>query len=189
LENPLDLNNKMPLPGISRANFLANNVSSYDKGAFWGDGKHVKKHHSQATDFIQTAKYRNGSRLLTCSACHDVHAPGTDRRQLSGTSDNALCTGCHTTANDVAAHMIAKTGTNMGTGTLCIQCHLPKTAKSGSGSPTTTFIGQAGTKYFQNDISSHLFDVPLKTAVSATNTMPIAYTNACGACHNSSRLP
>lgn len=188
-ENPLDKSNKMPLPGISRPNFLANNVSSYDTSAFWADGKHVKKHHSQATDLIQTAKYRNGTKLVTCSGCHDVHAPGTDRHQLSGTSDNKLCISCHTTTNDIAAHMTVKTGSNMGTGTLCVDCHVQKTAKSGSGSPTTTFIGQSGTKYFQNDISSHRFDVPLKTAVSATNAMPIAYTNQCGACHNASRLP
>lgn len=193
VESPLDLNNKMPLPGISRAAYLASYVVRHDAssaaGDLWGDGKHSKKHHQQATDFIQTAKYRNGTQLLTCSNCHDVHAPGTERHQLSGTSDNGLCISCHTTTNDVAAHMIAKTGSNMGTGTLCIQCHVQKTAKSGSGSPTTTFIGQSGAKYFQNDISSHFFDVPLKTSVSATNAMPIAYTNVCGACHNSSRLP
>ena len=190
LENPLDKNNKMPLPGISRADFLANNISSYENsGAYWADGKHAKKHHGQATEFIQTKKYRNGTKLTTCASCHSVHVPGTDRHQISGASDSTLCISCHATTKDIGAHMIAKTGFNMGPTTQCIQCHMQPTAKSGSGSPTTLFTGISGTKYYQNDINSHLFDVPLKSSVSATNAMPVAYANPCGSCHNSSRLP
>lgn len=191
MEAPLDLNNKMPAPGISRAQYLASNVARHDAvpADLWADGKHSKKHHQQATDFIQTKKYRNGTQLTTCASCHDVHAPGTDRHQLSGTSDNTLCISCHATTGDIATHMTAKTGFNMGPSTLCIQCHVQKTAKSGSGSPTTLFTGASGVKYFTNDISSHRFDVPLRSSVSATNTMPIAFTNECGVCHNPGRLP
>lgn len=189
LENPLDKNNKMMLPGTSRASFLANNIVGYDTTAFWGDAKHAKKHHSQATEFIQTKKYRNGTKLLTCASCHDLHAPGTDRHQMSGTSDNTLCLSCHSTKTDLKTHMDATTGYNMGTGTLCIQCHLQKTAQSGSGSPTTTFKSPSGQEYFHNDISSHMFDVPLRSSISASNKMPIAFTNECGVCHNPVRLP
>jgi len=191
-ENPLDKNNKMMLPGTSRASYLANNVVRHDADStsdMWGDAKHAKKHHQQYTDFIQTKKYRNGTQLTTCANCHNLHAPGTDRHQLSGTSDNSLCLSCHTAMKDLKAHMDAKTGYNMGTGTLCIQCHLQKTAKSGSGSPTTTFKSPSGQEYFHNDISSHLFDVPLYSGISASNKMPIAFTNACGICHNPVRLP
>jgi len=189
LENPLDKNNKMMLPGTSRASFLTNNVVGYDSTAFWGDKTHAKKHHSQATEFIQTKKYRNGTMLMTCASCHNLHAPGTDRHQMSGTSDNSLCLSCHSSKKDVKAHMDATTGYNMGTGTLCIQCHLQKTAQSGSGSPTTTFKSPSGQEYFHNDISSHMFDVPLRSSISASNKMPIAFTNACGVCHNPVRLP
>lgn len=189
LESPLDKNNQMMLPGTSRADFLKNNVSTYDTTAFWADSKHAKKHHSQATEFVQTKKYRNGTKLTTCASCHDVHAPGTDRHQLSGTSDNKLCLSCHTTKTDLKAHMDATTGYNMGAGTLCIQCHLQKTAQSGSGSPTTAFKSPSGQEYFHNDISSHMFDVPLKSSISANNKMPIAFTNECGICHNPVRLP
>jgi len=188
-ENPLDKNNKMMLPGTSRANFLANNVSSYDTSAFWGDNVHAKKHHSQATEFIQSKKYRNGTQLTTCASCHDVHAPGKDRHQLNGASDNKLCLSCHSTKNDLKVHMEATTGYNMGPGTLCIQCHLQKTAQSGSGSPTTVFKSPSGQEYFHNDISSHRFDVPLRSGISASNKMPIAFTNECGICHNPVRLP
>lgn len=189
LENPLDKNNKMPMPGISRANFLANNVVSQDSSAYWADGKHNKKHHMQAADFIQTAKYRNGTKLMTCASCHDVHAPGTDRHQLSGTSNNTLCLSCHESKKDLKVHMVTTTNYDMGAGTLCIQCHVTKTAKSGSGSATTTFKSPSGQEYFQNDISSHLFDVPLYKSVSASNKMPVPFTQECGICHNAVRLP
>ena len=192
-ENPLDANNKMPRPGISRADFLANHVKKQDNSAYWADGQHVKKHHEQVQDFVQSNKYRNGSKLMACSNCHDVHAPGPDtvRHQLrSSYSDNTLCLSCHATEiTDIVTHMMAKTGFNMGAGTSCVDCHMPKTAKSGSGSPFTKFVGLSGKSYYQNDIASHRFDVPMKTAVSATNQMPIAYTNACGACHQPGNLP
>jgi mono/diheme cytochrome c family protein len=82
--------------------------------------------------------------------------------------------------------MTAKTGASMGAGTRCIQCHNPKTASSGAGSNPTTPVtgGTSATKYYQGDISSHLFDVPPKTSVSSTNAMPVPYTNNCGVCHN-----
>jgi predicted CXXCH cytochrome family protein len=193
-DSPLDNTNKMMVAGTSRAAFLAGNTSRHDAsstaGDFWADNTHSKSHHQQYTDFIQTAKYRNGSRLSTCYSCHDPHAPGTDRHQMSGTSNNSLCLNCHTTVTDVVAHMTAKTGASMGAGAKCIQCHNPKTASSGAGSnPTTPAIGgTSGTRYYQGDISSHLFDVPPKTSVSPTNAMPVPYTNNCGVCHNYSSL-
>jgi predicted CXXCH cytochrome family protein len=194
-DSPLDNTNKMMVAGISRAAFLAGNTSRHDAsstaGDFWADNTHSKSHHQQYTDFIQTAKYRNGSQLLTCYSCHDPHAPGTDRHQMSGTSNNNLCQSCHTTVTDVVAHMTAKTGTSlMPADTKCIQCHNPKTSSSGAGSNPTTPVtgGTSATKYYQGDISSHLFDVPPKTSVSPTNAMPVPYTNNCGVCHNYSSL-
>lgn len=190
VEALLDVNMKQMKPGTSRADFLVNNTTRNDASSadgMWADGKHSKKHHQQYTDFIQTKKYRNGTALKTCANCHDVHAPGTDKHQLSGTSNNSLCISCHATV-EVVAHMTAKTGTSMGTSTLCIECHATKTAKSGSGSPTPGMTGASGTKYYQNDISSHRLDVPLKTSISSTNAMPIPYTSGCGSCHSNSGL-
>ena len=190
VEALLDGGLKQMKPGTSRASFLAGFTSRNDASAadgMWADGKHSKKHHQQYTDFIQTKKYRNGTALKTCANCHDVHAPGTDKHQLSGTSNNNLCTSCHTTVV-VVAHMTAKTGFNMGAGTLCIQCHSTKTAKSGSGSPTPGMTGASTTRYYQGDISSHLLDVPLKTSISPTNAMPIPYTNGCDGCHSNAGL-
>jgi len=189
VEALLDSNLKQMKPGTSRADFLINNTSAARNDAkigdgLWADGKHSKKHHQQATDFIQTKKYRNGTSLKTCANCHDVHAPGTDKHQLSGTSDNSLCASCHTTI-EVVAHMKDKAGFNMGTNTKCIDCHSTKTAKSGSGNPFPGMTGASGAKYYQNDISSHRLDVPLKTdATPTTGPMPVPYTSGCGYCHS-----
>ena len=192
-DSPLDQNNRMMVAGTKRADFLANNTSRHDASAsagdLWGDGLHSKSHHQQYTDFIQTAKYRNGGKLLTCASCHDLHGPGSDRHQLSGTSDNTLCASCHGEVV-LADHQVAKTGANMGAATKCIDCHVTKTSSSGAGSnPTSPTVGgTSGTKYYQGDISSHRFDVPSKAATSSTNPMPVPYTNNCGLCHNLSTM-
>jgi predicted CXXCH cytochrome family protein len=189
-DSPLNPQNKMMIAGTSRADFLAQNTSRHDASAaagdFWGDGKHSKSHHQQYTDFIQTPKYRNGSKLMTCTGCHDPHGPGSDRHQLTGTSNNSMCTSCHTTVS-LSAHMTAKTGFDMGSGTKCIDCHNTKTSSSGAG---TVAKMKGTTQLFHGDISSHRFDVPLKSsATPTTDPMPVPYTNSCGGCHNMNTLP
>ena len=188
VEALLDVNMKQMKPGTSRADFLANYTSRNDAttaDGVWGDGKHSSKHHQQATDFIQTKKYRNGSTLMSCasSSCHDVHQPTDTRHQLTkSVSDNSLCLSCHASIS-ITAHMTTKAGYDMGPNATCISCHATKTAKSGSGSPTPGMIGVSGTAYYQGDITSHLLDVPKKSAVSPANKMPVPYTNGCGGCH------
>jgi hypothetical protein len=74
-----------------------------------------------------------------------------------------------------------------------------KTAKTGSGefgfllsAPTGTAADSTET-YFENDITSHVFDVPGKTNVGVAgvvpqSAMPIPYTQACATCHDPSLL-
>ncbi|MEW6018517.1 MAG: cytochrome c3 family protein [Pseudomonadota bacterium] len=173
-DGPLNADNKTMPAGTSRADFLANFTSRHDaaSGDMWTDGLHSKSHHQQYTDFIQTSMYRNGSQLETCSSCHNNHGPGTDRHQLSGTSDDTLCKTCHASV-DSSDHQIEKSGYDMGAS--CIECHNVKISSSGAGTnPTGT--------YPHGDISSHLFDVPTKAQVGSAK-MPVPYTNTCGACH------
>ncbi|NCP77893.1 MAG: hypothetical protein GW833_01715 [Desulfuromonadales bacterium] len=170
----LNLSDKMMKPGTSRADYLANNTSRHDATTsnFWADGLHSKSHHQQYTDFIKSSMYRNSSELMTCTSCHDVHTPGTDRHQLNGASDNTLCLSCHASVVS-GPHQEAKTGSSLHSGApaKCIECHNVKTAKSGAGASNPLNGG---------DISSHVFDVPL----AATDAMPIPHNNTCGGCHN-----
>jgi hypothetical protein len=188
-DSPLNAQDKMMVAGTSRADFLAEHTTRNDAntGDFWGDGLHSKSHHQQYTDFIQTPKYRNGAELLTCASCHNIHGPGTDRHQLSGIADSSLCATCHAEVV-IADHQVAKTGFNMGASTQCIDCHATKTAFSGAGTnPTTAKTGgTSGKVFYHGDITSHRFDVPLKT--ESSTGMPVPYTNNCGLCHNLSGL-
>jgi hypothetical protein len=186
---PVDANNRMMRAGTSRADFLASNTSRHDAASsdLWTDGKHAKSHHQQYTDLIQTKKYRNGSRLLTCANCHDPHGPGTDRHQLSGVSDNSKCQGCHTDKS-VSGHQTTYATSSMGSSVTCILCHNTKTSTSGAGLNQTASEGKtggtSGTVYLQGDITSHLFDVPTQDLVP----MPVPFTNPCGGCHDMSSL-
>ena len=198
-ETPMDSEGHMMRAGASRQEFLANFVSKLDDG-LWdtdkGDGKHSKKHHQQASDFIKSTKYRNASDLLTCASCHDPHGKDGLENQLRDTLDSAqsgegLCMACHsatfpagaTLAAREQAHYASNGIANIGMGDIgCTDCHMPKTAKSGSGLKQATI---AGVTYYSGDISSHLFDVPLRSSIAtkAGDMMAIAYTNTCGACH------
>ena len=198
-ETPMNASGRMPVAGISRADFLANHVSKFDDG-MWdtvkGDGKHSKKHHQQVTDFLRSGKYRNDTHLITCSSCHDSHGKTQQKHQLRGAEDNTatgegFCMSCHgatfpagaTFTDRMRAHYklygvpdVAKPNTT------CVQCHMPKTAKSGAGRVGLT---AGGTTYYHGDISSHVFDVPKKAAIAtkASDMMPIPYTDACAICH------
>lgn len=194
-DQPVNADNKMMVAGTSRADYLTNYTSRNDSntGDMHADGIHSKSHHQQYTDFIQSSKYRNGSKLLTCASCHDLHKPGTDRHQLSGATDGSMCVSCHTTV-ETAAHTVAKVGVDHAVALAqaqCIQCHNPKTANSGAGINQTAneaFVGSDGKARLHGDISSHIFDVPNKTLA-----MPVAYTapkainspqGKCGLCHS-----
>jgi len=201
-ETPFGAGLMLMKAGTSRADFLKSYVSKLDDGQ-WdtakGDGKHAKKHHQQASDFIKTAKYRNGNMLLTCASCHAPHGDTDEPHQLKAKLDKAtdgagLCTSCHdaklpagaTFSARVQAHYKAKGIADIAMGNIsCTQCHMPTTAKSGSGTAGATI---SGTTYYLGDISSHLFDVPKKASIptKASDMMSIPFTNACGTgCHSS----
>lgn len=122
----------------------------------WPDG-HSKKHHQQFIDYKLSAHYGTG--FVTCTSCHNVHEPDAD-------FTNETCTGCHGAIGaDLAAH------TRHATDKLCIDCHMPFTAKSA----------------IAYDIRSHAFDI-ISPQVSMdnfladpTNVIPNSCMN--GGCH------
>lgn len=203
---PLDAAGNFPPPGISRDEFLANYTSR--KGAalsdFWDDQLHSKSHHQQYTDWLRSSHARNGEKLVACSHCHEAHGPDNApyRGFLKHDPDDPnsmLCQECH--AIDVSEHTEEYTGDNMtGSGTACVECHMPKTAKTGAGryglllGTPTGASSDANIVYWENDISSHLMDVPSKWSKGVASTqpgkaMPTPYTNRCGTCHDPSALP
>jgi predicted CXXCH cytochrome family protein len=191
-DQPVSKENKMLKPGISRNEYLANHTTREDAAQknFWPDGLHSKAHHQQGTDFIKSKKYRNGSRLVICTDCHDPHGMTEVKHQLRmevRDAKNTLCTSCHTALSDVTKHTEAKVG--MGhTDIHCVDCHNNKTMQTGAG------LGKGlakkdGKNYWMNDITAHTFDVPRKDNVGVKGVepgkaMPIPYTNACGKCHD-----
>lgn len=212
-EQPLNAQGQFAPPGISRGEFLDEYVTQDgpSQSSFWPDFAHSKSHHQQYSDFIKSPHYRNPYRLLSCSSCHDMHGPtasssgGPDYPRAlvedPDAPDSPLCMRCHGAfVPTTPEHTLELLGVAHGAATAaCVDCHMNKTAKSGSGnygyllSPPTGTPADSTETYFQNDITSHLFDVPRKTnagveGVEPQSAMPIPYTQACGTCHDPSSL-
>jgi hypothetical protein len=193
-DSPVNTQGLMMLAGTSRATFLASYATSQLDGAgsdyFADPAKHSKSHHQQYSDFIRGKMYKNDRYLMTCADCHDPHKRENRAQLRHDPTDNvAACGGaaCHATqTGNLTSHLLTVFPQSGGfkQGAKCIDCHMPKTAKTGAGTPG---ILVGSDQYWENDISSHLFDVPPKTSSKKTSPgfdMPTAYTRACGAaCH------
>lgn len=205
-DHPLSADSEFPLPGLSRGEYLADYVSRAGpaEGSFWADFTHSKSHHQQTPDFIKSAHYRNERHLLACSTCHDMHGGTGYRHGLIAdpdAPDSPLCMICHgKNVGGTAEHTTAALGVTHGPATsTCVNCHMVKTAKTGSGrygflldTPDGT-SGDTSLTYFENDITSHVFDVPGMDnvgvqGVEPASAMPIPYTNSCGTCHDPSQF-
>lgn len=204
-DHPLNAMDEFPEPGISRATFLSEYVSRKgpSESNFWPDFEHSKSHHQQAPDFVRSRHYRNPSQLLTCFDCHNMHGgTGFDHGLVADpdAAESPLCMSCHEpTIVSTAAHTEPLLGfAHGGFVASCVECHMTKTAKTGAGnygfqlSPPTGTAADEDTAYFENDITSHLFDVIPRTAIQGVqpqSAMPVPYTNRCGTCHDPSSLP
>ncbi len=203
---PLNGADEMARVGTSRADFLANFTTRKgpDVKDLWNDNLHSKSHHQQYSDLLKSPKHRNDRLLVVCSDCHDAHGYATFEHHLLWSQDNSgsggLCHRCHEV--DLQPHMLALTGdTHAGGSTRCIDCHTPKTAKTGAGEtgillgvPNGTSTDETIVDY-QNDVTSHLFmDIPKKTHQDVageipSRAMPIPFTRSCGQpCHNAGGL-
>jgi hypothetical protein len=200
-----DVNNFAP-PGISRAEYLANYVSSKGPGAssFSSDGQNMNGGHEGIAfdNWMESKHSRNKTRMVACHDCHDAMGDSPYRYSLKGDPDSStdgLCNQCHTSVN-VNEHVTEKTGAPMtGTGMLCRNCHMPRVGKGGAGRPglilgtPTGLSSDANIMYWENDQSSHLFEPPNKFNAGVAGkkpgyAMPVPYTNSCGTCHDASKL-
>jgi len=208
-DHPLNVDDEWPLPGISRQDYLAEHTTrpGPKSSSYWTDFEHSKSHHQQGPDLVRSAHYRNPYELVTCFSCHDMHGPAANDipwslRADPTDTDTALCQDCHEPyIGTTAEHTEEVLGVSHGGFVVsCMDCHMTQTAKTGAGeygylaaAPTGT-SADADTTWFQNDVSSHSFDVPGKDTVGVIgvtpgSAMPIPYTNRCGTCHDPSTLP
>jgi hypothetical protein len=195
-DQPINKDNRMLTPGISRNEYLVNHTSREDAAQkdFWPDGVHSKSHHQQATDMIRSKHYVNETQTLTCSSCHDTHgATGLKHQVLLPVRDgkDSMCASCHKV--DMKEHTTKTVGEPHTKKIACVDCHMTRTMQTGAGLGKG-LEAKEGKHYWMNDITSHLFDVPRITnkgvkGVEAGKAMPIPYTNACGAaCHEVEKM-
>jgi len=153
-------------PGRSLAKYKM--VAPFELGhethEFYANGA-AKKNRSQGNEFVHSMMGRHG---ITCINCHDPHTLQPTAQKNSG---NALCMKCHSFDSiigphekDLTAHTHHKAGSK---GSLCVECHMPKTGKHTGKSPLT--------------VRSHLFGF-VTPAQTLKYGMP-KETNACYACH------
>jgi len=136
---------------------------------FWANGA-AKKNRTQGNEYIHDRMYKHG---ITCINCHDPHKLTNTAQKPQG---NKACMKCHSFGSLIGPHQdTLEQHTHHkedSKGSLCIECHMPKTARHTGKSPLT--------------VRSHLFTFtyPAQTKAYA---MP-AETNACYACHKNKTL-
>ena len=195
-DQPLNKDNRMLTPGISRNEYLVNHTTREDaaQADFWADGVHSKSHHQQGTDLVRSRHYANELQTLTCSSCHDVHGDSGLKHQLKKPvrdGKDTLCASCHKV--DLKKHTTKTVGEAHTDKIACVDCHMPKTMQTGAGLGKGIAAAD-GKHYWMNDITSHLFEVPRTgndavKGVDPGKAMPIPYTNSCGAkCHKAEKI-
>jgi len=101
--------------------------SVYD---LWADG-FAHKNRVQGNTFVQSKMHRYG---VSCFTCHDPHGSRNTSFTLKSVETNSLCLTCHGENCPHAAfkaHISEHTRhTATGPGSICIECHMPKTGKN-----------------------------------------------------------
>jgi len=136
---------------------------------FWPNGA-AKKNRTQGNEYVHDAMYQHG---ITCINCHDPHTLTNTAKKPQG---NSACMKCHSFGSVIGPHQktIAQHTHHKADskGSLCIECHMPKTGKHTGKSPLT--------------VRSHRFAFTYP-AETKSYGMP-AETNACFACHKDKTL-
>ena len=199
---PDDASGAFMLPGHTRSEFF----STYTNGQYDTNlgsdlltdrDQHSNSHHQQGSDFVRSTHYKNRTHLLTCASCHDMHGTDYTRGLIASQDDNSICASCHSDkTSDLTGHTGDVLGVSTDMGARCVDCHMNKYAKTGSGRPGNGNTTGVSDGYWENDVTSHLFKVPLKSVSTASGTflvlgvdqasvtMPIPFTDSCASCHD-----
>jgi predicted CXXCH cytochrome family protein len=131
---------------------------------FYANGA-AKKNRTQGNEFVRSIKAKHG---ITCINCHNPHSLTPTAEKNSG---NKLCMKCHSFGSligphqkDLSSHTHHKPNSK---GSLCVECHMPKTGRHTGKSPIT--------------VRSHLFGFTTPKETELYGMPP--KTNACYACH------
>jgi len=135
---------------------------------FYANGA-AKKNRTQGNEFVHSMKGKHG---ITCINCHNPHTLEPTAQKNSG---NALCMKCHSFNSPIGPHQnTLQEHTHHkadSKGSLCVECHMPKTGRHTGKSPIT--------------VRSHMFGFTTP-AETLKYGMP-QETNACFACHKKDR--
>ena len=148
---------KLPAPfkGIETKEFYANGMG--------------KKNRTQGNEFVHSMKGRHG---ITCVNCHNPH---TLEPTANNNTGNALCMKCHTFGSQIGPHQDSLENHTKhkadSTGSLCVECHMPKVGKHTGKSPYTVRTHSFG---FVTPRETLMYNMPKET-------------NACYACHNTAK--
>jgi len=187
---PLSSDDRMPPSGIRRADFALDHTTRVGGSPddFFSSGDSLGNY-QQYSGHLQSSHYRNPSRLVTCTDCHDPHSNFDDRFGPAVSENlNPICTVCHSDERflSVLDHVQEVTGFSHDTierDFRCTECHMVPTAKSGASVKALfDMIPNAGSpvQYFWNDIAAHRMVV---TDRDFYLEQPVAATNACAPCH------
>jgi len=136
---------------------------------FWANGA-AKKNRTQGNEYIHDSMYKHG---ITCINCHNPHTLSNTAQKPEG---NKACMKCHALGSIIGPHQdTIEQHTHHkedSKGSLCIECHMPKTARHTGKSPFT--------------VRSHLFTFTYPAQTKAYKMPP--ETNACYACHKDKTL-
>ena len=149
---------KLPAPftyGVETKEFYANGVG--------------KKNRTQGNEFVRSIKAKHG---ISCINCHNPHTLVPTAQNNTG---NKLCMKCHSFGSLIGPHQdsLEKHTHHKATskGSLCVECHMPRTGRHTGKSPLT--------------VRSHMFGF-----VTPNETIKYKMpneTNACFYCHKSGK--
>ena len=136
---------------------------------FYANGA-AKKNRTQGNEYVHSMMGRHG---ITCINCHDSHTLQPTAEKNNG---NALCMKCHAFGSPIGPHQQSLEAhthhKKESKGSLCVECHMPKTGRHTGKSPIT--------------VRSHLFRF-VTPAETLKYSMP-PETNACYICHRKKSL-
>lgn len=153
-------------PGRSLAKYKM--VAPFEMGhethEFYANGA-AKKNRTQGNEFVHSMMGRHG---ITCINCHNPHTLQPTAQKNSG---NALCMKCHSFNSvigphekNLSSHTHHKANSK---GSLCVECHMPKTGRHTGKSLITVRSHQFG---FVTPEQTMKYKMPKET-------------NACYSCH------